>query len=311
MSVTDVVLVTSHIYLIIDLAIDWDSFRGCKRPVHNWLMLSYALMMLSRMAYLVGQRHMLANTGDFLLNARQKNGTSKFFFRLMWYFIVPGSTLWNIVGSIWLYEVRIHSPQCLPISSNHLWIMIIWQALGYAWVGVHCKIGNAAWVLEKRVRAAEDDLHLVADADALSRWGSAAEQVQDYTALRRSREALGLSPAEICALGSDEPELSSTEIGLECAICLEAVDAGDSKRRLAACEHVFHRACIDLWLLRCASCPLCKASIKASEVVTKAAHEVLSPPLQARGEEGSSTMVSPIQTVEGTARLRYSAGLMA
>jgi hypothetical protein len=254
------------------------------------------------MAYLVGRKHMPANSGDFLLNARQKNGTSKFFFRLMWGFIVPVSTAWNILGSVWLYEVRTYSPQCLPFSSNHLWIMIVWQGLGYAWVGVHCKIGNAAWVLEKRVRAAEDDLGHVVDEDSLSRWGAAAVQVQDYTALRRSEEATGLSPADIHRLGSDDCELSSTECGLECAICLGVVDATDGKRRLAVCGHVFHRACIDLWLLRCAACPLCKANIKAPpREPTK---------LAAREEEIRSTMVPQSgEAAECTARLRHGAWL--
>jgi hypothetical protein len=263
MAATDVILVTSHIYLLVDLIIDWGSFQGCKRPVHKWLMASYALMLLSRLAYLVGNKFMAANSGDFLLNARQKNSTSKLFFRLMWGFFVPVSAAWNILGTYWLYEARMYSPRCLPLSNNHLWIMVIWQVLAYAWAGVHCKIGIAAWVLEQRVRAAEEDLRNVADADALSRWGDAAEQVQDYTALRRSQDAAGLSPAEIRALGCEDSELSSTEhdCGLECAICLEVVDAADSKRRLAACGHLFHRACVDLWLLRSAACPLCKTTI--------------------------------------------------
>lgn len=301
MAATDVVLVTSHIYLIFDLFLDWDTFRGCKRPVHNWLMVSYVLMMVSRMAYLVGKTSMGANSGDFLLNARQKNGTSKFLFRLTWGVIVPISTTWNILGTVWLYEVRLHSPQCLPISSNHLWIMIIWQALGYAWVGVHCKIGNAAWVLEQRVRAAEDDLRHVADADARSRWGVAAEHVQDYTALRQSQEAVGLTPAEILALGSDNTELCSTECGLECAICLGVVDDAENKRRLAACGHLFHRACIDLWLLRCAACPLCKTIVKAPQAV-----EVSNSPEKVR-EEDASRMASSLIQLEGIPRLRMSA----
>lgn len=45
----------------------------------------------------------------------------------------------------------------------------------------------------------------------------------------------------------------------ECAICLESVGVGDVVRELSCCRHVFHRICIDKWLLtQSCMCPLCK-----------------------------------------------------
>ncbi|GJN37898.1 hypothetical protein PR202_gb26897 [Eleusine coracana subsp. coracana] len=44
----------------------------------------------------------------------------------------------------------------------------------------------------------------------------------------------------------------------ECAFCLSAVRDGDEVRELR-CQHVFHRACLDAWLVRPrATCPLCR-----------------------------------------------------
>lgn len=44
----------------------------------------------------------------------------------------------------------------------------------------------------------------------------------------------------------------------ECAFCLSGVRDGDEVRELR-CRHVFHRACLDAWLVRPrATCPLCR-----------------------------------------------------
>lgn len=267
MSTTDIVLVTSHLYLICDLAIDWESFGGCQQPVHKWLLLSYALMLASRLVFLVGSHSSSAEAGSFLLNARQKTGTSRWLFRLTWAVIVPAMAAWTVIGTVWLYQVRTYTPDVLPLSSNHLWIMIIWQVVGYAWIAVHCRIGAVAWLLEQRVRAAEAALREVrggADDDAVARWGSVADELQDYTSLARAREGgeQGMAPAEITALASTAVVSGGSGEEMECAICLDRAEPGDVVRHLPACGHGFHRACIDLWLLRCAACPLCKADVR-------------------------------------------------
>ncbi|XP_074566350.1 NEP1-interacting protein 2-like [Curcuma longa] len=49
---------------------------------------------------------------------------------------------------------------------------------------------------------------------------------------------------------------------ISCAVCLQEVEVGDMARRLPKCQHMFHLACIDTWLVRHASsCPLCRTEL--------------------------------------------------
>jgi len=49
-----------------------------------------------------------------------------------------------------------------------------------------------------------------------------------------------------------------------CNICLEEFKAGDEIRKLntGACRHAYHKECIDQWLSRVPSCPICKTELK-------------------------------------------------
>eukprot|EP00415_Alexandrium_ostenfeldii_P005175 UN5175 len=49
----------------------------------------------------------------------------------------------------------------------------------------------------------------------------------------------------------------------ECAICIREFTRGDKQRTLP-CFHHFHPACVDQWLRRKGSCPICKHCIDGS-----------------------------------------------
>ncbi|XP_062199364.1 NEP1-interacting protein-like 1 isoform X1 [Phragmites australis] len=48
---------------------------------------------------------------------------------------------------------------------------------------------------------------------------------------------------------------------IACSVCLQEFEAGESARSLPVCHHTFHLPCIDGWLLRHASCPLCRRAV--------------------------------------------------
>ena len=120
--------------------------------------------------------------------------------------------------------------------------------------------------------------HIIVQPDAtfeelLERFGTGME------GRGASQEVIDSYPVEI--VGSDENDDSSCDertssvksdddsesakkkhkIDLDtCNICLEDYQAGDEKKSLS-CPHAFHKACIDQWLKRVASCPICKADV--------------------------------------------------
>lgn len=46
-----------------------------------------------------------------------------------------------------------------------------------------------------------------------------------------------------------------------CAICLQDFENKEEGRKLPSCKHVFHLKCIDEWLIRQGSCPICRRDV--------------------------------------------------
>lgn len=256
----DLVLLVSLLYSTVDLRYEWDSFGGCNRPVHWWLLVSYASVVLFRAMHLLGTETTAGN-GHFLLDLRQKGTLPRLLVSFTWFVALPFFVTWTGVGTHWLVAVMRHSPQCVPTQS-HLGFILLWLLLSYVWIIIHAALGIIAWVLEFRLRRAEVNLREVEDSDTIARWGNVST-LTGYRALT-GIPTHGLTPAEINALPlltAASPEDRGLNDDGECSICLNEIFPGDCIRRLSVCGHAFHRSCIDLWLLRQADCPLCKRSV--------------------------------------------------
>ncbi|CAL5054558.1 unnamed protein product [Urochloa decumbens] len=77
--------------------------------------------------------------------------------------------------------------------------------------------------------------------------------------------AEGLSAEDLDGLPCHEhgSKVAAGGGGGECAVCLEAFQAGDRCRALPGCEHGFHTQCVDPWLRKSRVCPVCRAVVVA------------------------------------------------
>jgi len=258
LSLNDGVLMVSLLYLSIDMQYAWHEFASCHWPVNRWLLVSYIFIMAFRLTHVLGTSQMTAGTGDFLLNLRTKDALPRLLMSLTWLLVLPLFTVWTALGSFWLYDSKRQSDLCLPMGMPLVFV-VTWQALSWAWIGIHATLGGVAWILERRLRRTEASLRSVADPDTIARWGEVG-QINGYADLANN-ELKGLTPDQIKELPEAVAGMLQLPEDSECSICLNSLDHSDTVRQLGTCGHTFHKSCIDLWLLRRADCPLCKGNV--------------------------------------------------
>lgn len=60
--------------------------------------------------------------------------------------------------------------------------------------------------------------------------------------------------------------LKGSKEGLECAVCLSKFEDIEVLRLLPKCKHAFHVDCIDCWLERHSSCPICRQKVSCEDL---------------------------------------------
>ena len=97
------------------------------------------------------------------------------------------------------------------------------------------------------------------------RFASRGAAEATATAELEKKQHKGLDADAIAALPEfvfqKEDADGEEEREVECAVCLGAMADGDAARRLPSCMHVFHRACVDVWLRERSTCPVCRAEV--------------------------------------------------
>lgn len=257
----DLLLLVSLAYSASDIVYEWHHFESCAKPIHWWMIISYAFVVSFRVSHHVGNYHADNGNssrnieGDFLLNLRQQKTLPRLLVKLTWLMVLPLFAAWTITGTFWFRAVLAKTPECLPVGAHPMFIGF-WLGLSYLWILVHCLFGFVAWWFERRLQNAEGNIRDVEDADSISRWGVMSE-IPSYAEGPWDQNS-GMTAKDIRQLPT---EVWSSGAGAECSICLGDICDGDSVRPLPGCGHTFHKSCIDLWMLRRADCPLCKRQV--------------------------------------------------
>lgn len=260
----DLLLASCISFVIVDLLFTWDRLGTCSRPLNLWLLGSYVLFALSRIAYVAGGMMATERGADhrsFLVCARHTDRAPRALFWVNWLLLVPAFGLWTGLGSSWFHDVTAQSPDCLP--GTDMMFIRAWQLLSWIWLAMHAWLAGWAILWERRLRLSERELGHVEDEDSVSRWGHVSRlSATDGPLAKQSVDGLHFTTIAalpgvgvVGALGCDDC------CGEDCPICLCEFQEGDASRSLGACGHTFHRSCIDLWLVRCANCPLCKTQV--------------------------------------------------
>ncbi|XP_009612404.1 E3 ubiquitin-protein ligase ATL42-like [Nicotiana tomentosiformis] len=91
-------------------------------------------------------------------------------------------------------------------------------------------------------------------------------QIQDGLILPVTRSSSGIDKTIIESLPFFRFSLlKGSKDGLECAVCLSRFEDVEILRLLPKCKHAFHINCIDQWLEKHSSCPLCRHKVSAED----------------------------------------------
>eukprot|EP01066_Platyproteum_vivax_P012104 Platyproteum_vivax@DN5499_c0_g1_i1.p1 len=258
-TVTDIILFLAVSYASVETGIEWHKFDGCKHPIQLWQLVSYLIIVLFRLSHFLGQA--LSRDGeDFLLY--HQPGPPRWVSFMILGMLFPAFVAWTVVGTVWLAEIQQSTPHCLP-RSIHPWFLLMWLFLCYIWIAIYCLFISIALLFEMRAHQARINLRFLEDDEILRRWGQ-MRILADYGIhiIRR-----GLPIEQIRALPTIKISLENKKRFDEqspCSICIENMEEGDEVR-LLYCNHAFHRGCIDVWLLRNATCPNCKTVLGRGE----------------------------------------------
>jgi len=127
-----------------------------------------------------------------------------------------------------------------------------------------------------RFTSVNDLTTLIPLLERLEQLGLGAQPPTDILPVRaglRRGPLAGLYEDVVVHASQDVINGASTETTLaedledNCAICQDRMRQGELVRKLTACSHEFHRACIDNWLLRSSvMCPTCRHDIRQPQV---------------------------------------------
>lgn len=239
----------------------WRLLDTCHGPLNYWVLGALLLLAAFRALLALGAAASLGTASWFV--RPRGSGAARGAFAATWAVLLPALGLWTALGCRWLTQSLLHTPECLGEGVPTL--LAACQVLSGAWVIGYAVFVAIVWDTSRALASSEAAIRAVEDEELRRRWGSLQPSAEDVGS------ATGGLPPELLAnlpkhMASCCPGAAPGEV--ECSVCLDAIGPGETVRELPGCGHVFHRPCIDLWLLRNARCPLCKVEVATGPVAS-------------------------------------------
>jgi len=221
---------------------------GCHRPLRAWLLVACCLGYLFAGVFMFG-RHAEGGADWWFVEPKTRIGL--YAFRASWAALLPAIAATLVLGAWWLSETLDQTPECF-VPEGRLtptFLIVVQMVSGFGSL-VYAILVSHVWHAARCREANRAIIKSVEDGDLVERWGEMTPGA--------SMDLLGgLCTEDIAKL----PRFTVRKRGGGCVICLAPLEQGDVARKLPECGHVFHRPCIDLWLLRNPKCPLCNTSV--------------------------------------------------
>lgn len=225
------------------------SFQQCEHPLDVWFSVACLQVMGFGVAFVIG-RTAESSTSWWCVEPCSQVG--KVAFTCTWAVLLPSLAAWTALGMNWLLDTLHSTPDCFPadayLTPTVCAVFQIFCFMAAVSYGVFVAI---IWDAERCRKVNAIAITAVIDRDLVERWGELKPSAH-------MELCGGIKPHEF----DDLPRHTLKRAGGDCVICLSGLAQGDHARTLPACGHVFHRACIDLWLLRQVRCPLCATDVR-------------------------------------------------
>ncbi|KAL0283361.1 UNVERIFIED_CONTAM: E3 ubiquitin-protein ligase ATL42 [Sesamum angustifolium] len=141
-----------------------------------------------------------------------------------------------------------------------------------------------------------------ASSSSSSVYNTTSHQIQDGLLRSRSR-ASGLDKTVVESLPFFRfSSLKGSRDGLECSVCLAKYEDVEILRLLPKCRHAFHIGCIDQWLEKHSTCPLCRRKLSADDLTCSTSLRFLWSQGEAREESNLELYVQREESRHGSSR---------
>ncbi|KAF8697822.1 hypothetical protein HU200_035310 [Digitaria exilis] len=168
--------------------------------------------------------------------------------------VLRGAGIGAISGAVFTIEVAEASRDLWYSADSGVWTLLYMVDIISSLLSgrlVREKVGPAVQSAVQSQMSAISSPFAETTSDLFETGGGSSRRGLPADALRRLPEMEIAADTAVDAAGE----------ALCCSVCLQDFRVGEQARRLPGCRHVFHVPCIDSWLVRHGSCPLCRRDI--------------------------------------------------